>query len=158
MGVAVITMAMSTHRLCGAIHELFLIAVNAHLKLPEVVKMKTTTSEKTIAVLRSMFARNGIPEQICTDNRRQFVSEEFQSFMKNNGIKQFTSAPHHRSTNGLAERFVQTFKKAIKAMDNENRPLQHKIDNFLLAYGNATHATTSQTPTTLYLNRNLRSS
>ncbi|XP_062916811.1 palmitoyltransferase ZDHHC9 isoform X1 [Mobula hypostoma] len=136
---------------------ILLIAVNAHYKWPEVIKMKTTTSEKTITVLRTMFARNGIPEQICTDNGRQFVSEEFQSFVKNNGIKHFASAPYHPSTTGSAEGFVQTFKKAIKAMDSENRPLQHKIDNFLLAYHNAVHATTNQTPAMMFLNRNLRS-
>ncbi|XP_072884916.1 serine/threonine-protein phosphatase 5-like [Hemitrygon akajei] len=101
--------------------------------------MKTITSEKTITVLRAVFARNGIPQRICTDNGRQFISEEFQSFVKNNGIKYFASAPYHPSSSGLAERFVQMFKKAIKAMDSENRPLQHKIDNFLLAYRNAVH-------------------
>ena len=34
--------------------------------------------------------------------------------MKANGIKHIRSAPYHPSTNGLAERFVQTFKKAMK--------------------------------------------
>ena len=137
--------------------SMFLIAVDAHSKWPEVIKMKSTTSDKTIAVLRTMFSRNGIPSQICTDNGRQFVSEEFQGFVKSNGIKHFTSAPYHPSTNGLAERFVQTFKKALKAMDHDKRSIQHKIDDFLLAYRNAVHATTNQTPAMMFLNRSLRS-
>ena len=33
--------------------------------------------------------------------------------MKRNGIKHIRSAPYHPSTNGTAERFVQTFKKAM---------------------------------------------
>ncbi|XP_072135754.1 SHC SH2 domain-binding protein 1 isoform X1 [Mobula birostris] len=136
--------------------SIFLIAVDAHSKWPEVIKVKTNTSEKTITVLRTMFVRNGIAQQICTDNGRQFVSEEFQSFVKSNGIKHFTSAPYHPSTSGLAERIVQTFKKTLKARDSENRPLQHKINSFL-AYCNAVHATTNQTPAMMFLNRNLRS-
>lgn len=77
--------------------------------------------------------------------------------MKLNGVKHITSAPYHPATNGLAERFVQTFKKAIKAMDNDNISLQHKIDNFLFMYRNATHTTTGQTPAMMFLKRNLTS-
>ncbi|GAA6089209.1 uncharacterized protein K02A2.6-like, partial [Tachysurus ichikawai] len=137
--------------------SMFLIAVDAHSKWPEVVPMKTTTSENTVSVLRTIFSRNRLPEQICTDNGRQFVSDEFQKFMKLNGVKHITSAPYHPATNGLAERFVQTFKKAIKAMDNDSISLQHKIDNFLFMYRNATHATTGQAPAMMFLKRNLRS-
>lgn len=51
--------------------------------------------------------------------------------MKKNGIKHFKSAPHHPATNGLVERFVQTFKKSMKAMVKENISLQHKVDTWL---------------------------
>lgn len=72
-------------------------------------------------------------------------------------VKHITSAPYHPATNSLVERFEQTFKKAIKAMDNDNISLQHKIDKFLFTYRNATHATTGQTPAMMFLKRNLRS-
>lgn len=138
-------------------NSMFLVAVDAHSKWPEVVRMKSTTSEKTISVLRNIFSRNGLPEQIVSDNGPQFTSDEFQLFVKQNGIKHFRSAPYHPATNGLAERFVQTFKKSIKAMKKENISLQHKIDNFLLAYRNSVHATTNQTPAMLFMHRPLRS-
>lgn len=137
--------------------SMFLIAVDAHSKWPEVVLMKSTTSEKTVTALRSIFSRNGLPEQIVSDNGPQYTSEEFSKFMKKNGIKHFKSAPYHPATNGLAERFVQTFKKSIKAMEKEDMSLQHKVDNFLFGYRNAVHATTNQTPAMLFMNRNLRS-
>ncbi|XP_014834021.1 PREDICTED: uncharacterized protein K02A2.6-like [Poecilia mexicana] len=138
-------------------NSMFLIAVDAHSKWPEVVPMKSTTSEKTISVLRTIFARNGLPEQIVSDNGPQYTSEEFQDFMKKNGIKHFKSAPHHPATNGLAERFVQTFKKAMKAMTRDDISIQHKIDNFLLVYRNSVHTTTNQSPALLFMNRQLRS-
>ena len=47
-----------------------------------------------------------------SDNGPQFVSAEFEKFMKENGVKHFRSAPYHPSTNGLAERFVQSLKQA----------------------------------------------
>jgi transposase InsO family protein len=98
--------------------------------------MKTTTSTKTIAVLRSIFSRNGIPAQIVSDNGSQFSSDEFATFMKRNGIKHFKSAPYHPATNGLAERFIQTFKNSMRALKDENRDINQKIANFLLTYRN----------------------
>jgi len=41
--------------------HIFFIVVDAHLKWPEVEVMSTTTSEKTIEVLRSLFAHHGLP-------------------------------------------------------------------------------------------------
>ena len=94
---------------------MYLIVIDAHSKWPEVVEMTTTTSHKTITELQRLFSMYGIPTQLVSDNGPQFTSEEFTSFMKRNGIKHIRSAPYHPSTNGTAERFVQTFKKAMKA-------------------------------------------
>jgi hypothetical protein len=136
--------------------HMFLIVVDAHSKWPEVIPMQTTTSAKTIITLRNIFARNGLPEQMVSDNGPQFVSEEFQKFVKLNGIRHIRSAPYHPATNGLAERFVQTFKQGMKAMDKENADIHKKLANFLLTYRNTPHATTNETPASLFMGRNLR--
>lgn len=136
---------------------MFLIVVDAYSKWPEVVPMRTTTSEKTIDVLRTIFARNGIPTEIVSDNGPQFVSESFKNFVKSNGIKHITSAPYHPSTNGLAERFVQSFKAAMKASRKDSGSITKKLANFLLAYRNAPHATTNEPPAKLFVGRKLPS-
>ena len=69
-----------------------------------------------------------------SDNGSQFSLDEFATFMKRNGIKHFKSAPCHPATNGLAERFIQTLKNSMRAMKDENRDINQKIANFLLAY------------------------
>eukprot|EP00079_Xenopus_tropicalis_P035743 XP_017949514.1 PREDICTED: uncharacterized protein K02A2.6-like [Xenopus tropicalis] len=136
---------------------MFFIIVDAHSKWPEVFGMKSTSTSYTIDILRTLFARTGIPEQIVSDNGPQFISEEFQLFMKRNGIKHTTSNPYHPATNGLAERFVQTMKQSLRSMTNDSGFLQHKLVRFLLSYRNAIHATTSCTPAMLFMGRNLRS-
>jgi hypothetical protein len=57
--------------------SMFMVIVDAHSKWLEVVPMSTTTTEKTLEVLRSMFARYGLPEQLVSDNGPQFTSTEF---------------------------------------------------------------------------------
>ena len=86
--------------------SMFLVIVDAYSKWPEVIAMKSTSAAKTLEVLRTVFARTGLPNIIVSDNGPQFTSEEFAHFIAANGIKHITSAPYHPSTNGLAERFV----------------------------------------------------
>ncbi len=93
----------------------FLIVVDAHSKWAEVVEMSTTTTAKTITALRHLFATHGIPEQIASDNGPQFTSSDFEEFTRKNGIKHTQSSPYHPASNGEAERFVRTFKEAMKA-------------------------------------------
>ena len=92
-----------------------LVVVDAHARWLEIERMTSATSEKTTEVLQKLFARYRIPAQLVNDNGSQFTSEEFQQFLKRNGIKHITSAPHHPATNGLAERGVGSFKSAMKS-------------------------------------------
>ena len=81
--------------------------------------MPSTTAGRTIDKLCKLFSSYGLPEQIVMDNGPQFVSEEFATFAKLNGIKHIKSAPYHPSTYGAVKRLVQTLKKAMKASDHD---------------------------------------
>lgn len=135
--------------------SMFLVVVDAHSKWPEVVVMKSTSTEKTIEELRSIFSRFGLPQQLVSDNGPQLVSEEFKAFMEENGIHHIKSAPYHPATNGLAERFVQTMKQALKSSQN-TRSLNQRLSAFLLSYRNTPHATTKVSPASALLKRQLR--
>lgn len=63
--------------------------------------MASTTAQKTISVLKAMFAAYGLPEQIVTDNGPQFVPEKFAMFMRGNGIKHIRSTPTTLQQMGL---------------------------------------------------------
>ena len=131
----------------------FLVGVDVHSKWPEVVSVSSTTSSSTIEDLRNLFARCGIPEQIVGDNGAQFVSEEFQAFVRSNGIRHITSAPYHPATNGLAEKAIQTFKQALRSRHLSSKPVKEKLAKFLIAYRNTPHSTTGVSPAQLLLGR-----
>ena len=80
----------------------------------EVQPVCSATSSNTISALRTIFAIFGFPAILVSDNGSVFTSEEFRVFIKRNGIRHLTSAPYHLATNGLAERAVQKFKRALK--------------------------------------------
>ena len=129
---------------------------DAHSKWPEVCVMDSTTSSKTITVLREMFARYGLPRQLVSDNGPQFTSSEFKQFLHCNGVKHITTAPYHPSSNGAAERLVQTVKQAIRAGHQKGVPLERTLAVFLLQYRSTPHATTGLSPSTLFFGRSLR--
>jgi hypothetical protein len=136
--------------------HMFFVPIDAHSKWPVVKVMKSTTAEKTIEVLRSIFAQQGLPEQLVTDNGPQFISSEFKSFLKNNGIKHIFSAPYHPASNGLAERFVQTFKRTLKAGGKDGKTIHHRLAEFLFEYRATHHSTTNTSPSELLMKRKLR--
>ena len=118
--------------------------------------MQSTTADKTIEVLCHLFAAHGIPNQIITDNGPQFISDEFATFMKRNGVKHIRTIPYHPASNGLVERFVQSFKQALRASQNDGHSLNNRLSTFLLTYRSTAHATTGVPPSTLFLRRELR--
>lgn len=136
-------------------NRMFLILVDAHSKWPEVWEMTSTTSSATIEKLREAFSRYGLPETFVSDNGTQFTSEEFRMFLRSNGIRHVLTAPYHPSTNGIAERFVQSLKQGLKKSDVH--PFHLRLQNFLLTYRNTPHATTGESPAILLMGRRLRS-
>lgn len=134
----------------------YLVVVDAYSKWPEIFSMKSTTTEATINVLRTLFSRYGIVSQLVSDNGPQFRSEEFAYFLRMNGVKHVKVSPYHPASNGAAERMVQSFKRGLSVSKNDTQGLQTRLDRFLLSYRSTTHATTGCTPAKLFMGRELR--
>ena len=94
--------------------KIFIVVFQAHSKWPTVIHMSSTSAPKTITVLQSLLAKDGLSEQLISDNGTQFTSDEFVHFMKVNGMKHIYSACYHPHSNSLTQRFIQTFKSAMK--------------------------------------------
>ena len=139
------------------LNKMYFLVVDAHSKWPEIFEMTQTTTSKTVSLLRHLFAKYGLPEQVVSDNGPQFISDEFAQFMCRNGIRHTRSSPYHPSSNGAVERFVRTFKQTMKAGEKDGLSHHHRLANFLLTYRTTPHSTTQVAPCTLFLGRSIRS-
>lgn len=135
----------------------YFILVDAYSRWPEIYITKDMTSTTTIDICREIFSRFGIPVYLVSDNGRQFISNDFEFFLKQNGVKHILTAPYHPATNGLAERYVQTLKQSIRAINPEPKNRQKELANILLQYRKMPHSTTKQSPSSLMFGREIRS-
>ena len=93
--------------------KMFLVVIDAHSKWIDVHATNSATSSTTIEKLQVTFASQGLPEIVVTDNGTNFCSEEFETFLKQNSIVHIKTSPYHPASNGLAEKAVQTLKRAM---------------------------------------------
>ena len=71
------------------------------------------TSETVKISLSQIFATFGIPKTFLSDNGAKFVSGNFEQWCEPQGIRRRESPVHHPRSNGLAEKTVQTVKRAV---------------------------------------------
>lgn len=96
--------------------RLYLIVVDAGTRFIDASIVPSTAASPTITRLRELFATHGLPDTIVSDNGSGFTSEVFQRFCKRNAIQHYRVAPYMASSNGLAERTVQTVKNFLKKL------------------------------------------
>jgi len=134
--------------------KMFLVVIDAHSKWMDVLPVPSATTSNTISVLRTVFATHGLPDILVSDNGAVFTSGEFGVFLKRNGIRHLTLAPYHPATNGLAERAVQIFRRAMRK--SSPGELTTQIARFLFHYRTTPHTTTGVSPAELLMGRSLR--
>ena len=88
----------------------YLILVDYYSRFIEIAKVDRTTAEAVIQRCKNIFLRDGIPEEVVTDNGSQFDSNTFCRFSKEYQFCDVTSSPYNPRSNGEAEQGVKTTK------------------------------------------------
>ena len=90
----------------------YLVVMDYYSKMPIVRKIPASqcNAAKTIATLKDLFAEQGIPESLRTDNGPQFANALFTEFATDWKFDHNTSSPRNPRSNGQAEAAVKTVK------------------------------------------------
>nr|XP_037283944.1 uncharacterized protein K02A2.6-like [Rhipicephalus microplus] len=132
----------------------FFIAVDAFSKWIEVFSVSTPSAEATIPCMRIMFANQGLPHVVVSDNGPAFTSELFSTFLKKNGVRRMLVPPYHPASNGAAEQAMQTVKNKLRKAGFGD--IRTQIARMLLTYRSTPHEVTGCCPSELLLGRKLR--
>lgn len=79
----------------------------------ELAKLNSVTSADIILDLKSVFARQGIPEYLVSDSGPQYASKAFPVVSKEYSFQHMTSSPYYAQANGLAEKTINTVKSVL---------------------------------------------
>jgi transposase InsO family protein len=90
---------------------------------------------------------------VC-DNGPGFRAADFQEFCARNQIKLVFTPPYSHSTNGVAERGVQTVKKFLKKIPSKDWDSQ--LDSFVLGYNPTPNPLTLESPAEKMMGRRLK--
>ena len=116
----------------------YLIVIDSHSQWPEVISLTSATTTATIAALRRIFSQHGLPEIVVSDNGTQFSSAQFNDFCQQHCIKHIFSPPYHPQSNRQAERFIDTFKRALFKARGEGKS-EEVVQQFLFSYRTTPH-------------------
>ena len=89
-----------------------LIMADYFSKFPYMFPVASTYHFKTITHLRELFAAEGIPAVVMSDNGPPFNGEEFRQFAHDFDFVHTISSPHFHQSNGFIKAMVKKVKNA----------------------------------------------
>ena len=136
----------------------WLIVIDAKSKFPFVADMGNDTTARSLCnVLEQTIDFLGPPNTLVSDNGPPFNSIEMQQFYRKYGINHITTAPYHPASNGIAERFVRSFKEGmIKQQHSGQTNKTIALRNVLRNYRWTPHTSTGIPPADMLLTRPVR--
>ena len=123
--------------------------VDSYSRWPEIGFVHAVTSSSVMQVLDEIFAREGLPKVLLSDNGPQFISREFESFLRERGIRHETTALYMPAANGLVERWNGTVKAQLEIAMGKGEAWREYINLFLLQYRVTAHPVTGEAPSML---------
>ena len=91
-----------------------LVVVDYFSRFLEVAVLQSTTSAKIIEAIYPIFARFRVPYSLRTDNGRQFVSEEFETFLQTQDVEHRNTIPLWPQGNREFERQNRSLLKCLQ--------------------------------------------
>ena len=134
------------------------VAIDYFSKWPEAFAVPNQEAATVARVLvDGFFCRFGMPEELHSDQGRNFESALFRECCQLLGIRKTRTTPLHPESDGMVERFNRTL---VQEMAKRCRHGQSDWDLFiptiLMAYRSAEHESTGYTPAQLMIGQELR--
>ncbi|MGH0120359.1 UNVERIFIED_CONTAM: hypothetical protein FKN15_067744 [Acipenser sinensis] len=135
-----------------------LVALDYFTKWPEAYALPDQEAETVAeALLEGFFSRFGVPQELHSDQGRNFESRVFAGMCRHLGIKKTRTTPLHPQSDRLVERFNRTLAMQLAVTTAAHqRDWDTHLPVVLLACRSAVQDSTACTPALLMLGRELR--
>ena len=107
-------------------------------------------------ILEAIFARYGLPEVLTSDNGPNFVSEEFEAYLKESGLKHRHVTAKWAQASGEVEKQNSSILKRLRWAHAEGKDWKRKLVKYMAVYRTTPHHTTGKTPAFLLMDCYIR--
>jgi hypothetical protein len=124
-----------------------LIIVDVYSRYAYAFPLKSKTPRAILNVMRSM---KDLPNNIWTDEGKEFYNKEFAKFCKEHDIN------HYHTFSGIKSAFAERFNRTLREMmyryftENNTDEYLNVLDDFIKEYNNRVHSRIKQTPKNVY--------
>ena len=127
--------------------KFLLTVIDVLSKYAWVVPLRDKTGRSLVEAFESIFDEGRVPDRLQTDKGTEFLNRVFQGFLKERGVKHFTT--HNVETKAsIAERFNRTLKTRMWRYFT-CKQTHHYLDilaNLVRAYNRSHHRSIGRTP------------
>lgn len=126
-------------------------------KWMEAYPLPDHTAETVASTLvHQFFARFGLPDQVHSDQGREFEGKLFQEMCRLLRIDKTRTTPWRPCSNGLVENFNKTLGTMLRQLSSDHqRDWDQYVELATMAYRSTVHDSTGQTPNKMMLGREL---
>uniref|UniRef100_A0A1A8B7T6 Integrase catalytic domain-containing protein n=1 Tax=Nothobranchius furzeri TaxID=105023 RepID=A0A1A8B7T6_NOTFU len=127
-------------------------------KWPEAYAVPDQSAVTTAHTLvDEMFTRFGVPEELHSDQGRNFESQVLGEVCRRLGVKKTRTTPLHPQSDGLVERFNRTLATQLAILTSQHqRDWDQHLPLVLWAYRTAVQESSQCTPAALMFGREIR--
>ena len=141
----------------GRGHKYILVIVDYATRYPEAIPLRAATAKAVAHELLTLFSRVGIVAEVLSDQGSCFMSQVLTLLYKWLKIKRIRTSSYHPETDGLSERYIQTIKRMLrKVADDERKDWDRLIPFIMFALREVPQASTGFSPFELLYGRSPR--
>lgn len=130
-----------------------LVFIDYYSRLLKLRILRNRTTQEIIEKVKNIFEEIGVPEQMNSDNAKEFTSKEFFNFMTDYGIEHHLTSVEHHTSNGRVERAIRTIRDAIVKTKDLKLNIEENIYEIEHRYNNTFHRGIGVTPNEAFKNK-----
>ena len=115
-------------------------------KYPEAIPLRFATAQECAKALLEIFARNGVPMLLLSDQGSQFMGALMRNLCERLGVHQIRTTPYHPQSNGSVEQLHGTLVPMLRKLVQKDLPWDLQVKFALFAIRATPNRSTGYAP------------